>query len=184
MAKIIPDAREHILKTAKEIVSTQGIDALNMRSVSRSCDIALGTIYNYFPTKADLLAELMAGYWDDFLLEVDNCLKEENSFYTALRYIFNLQDRYVSVFRLEWLVPSFYQTPDGMQKGIEWEQRYLQRFSQQIEQLISKAHKAGDISPKRSERDTARFIQFNLIALSRQHTFSYDLFEDFLKELL
>jgi AcrR family transcriptional regulator len=184
MAKIIPNAREHILSTAKAIVSTQGIDALNMRSVSHGCGIALGTIYNYFPTKADLLVELMASYWDDFFIKVEEYLQEEHDFYTALRCIFNLQSQYVNAFRVEWLVPSFYQTPKGVQKGVILEQRYLQRFTQQIESLISKAHKAGYISPKRSEQDTAQFIQFNLVSLSRQHTISYDLFEDFLRELL
>ena len=70
------------------------------------------------------------------------------------------------------------------QKGVTLELRYLQRFTQQIESLISKVHKAGYISPKRCEQETAQFIQFNLVALSRQHTISYDLFEDFLRELL
>lgn len=184
MAKIIPKAREQILRTAKTIVNTQGIDALNMRSVSRGCKIALGTIYNYFPTKADLLVELMVGYWDDFFIKVEDYLQEEHDFYTALRRIFDLQSQYVNAFRLEWLVPSFYQTPEGVQEGVPLKQRYLQRFTQQIESLLSKAHKAGHICPKRCEQDTAQFIQFNLIALSQQHTISYDLFEEFLRELL
>ncbi len=76
-------------------------------------------------------------------------MQEKHDFYTTLRYIFNLQSQYVNAFRLEWLVPSLYQALEGVQKGVTLEQRYLQRFTQQIESLIFKAHKAGYIFPKK-----------------------------------
>lgn len=184
MAKIITDAPKRILHTAREVLESQGIDGLNMRTISQSCGIALGTIYNYYPTKADLLVELMADYWDEFLLGVEETVREEKEIFTALHGIYDLQQRYISGFKNMWLVPALYDVPEGIQKGVRKEEGYLERLTGQIEKLLIKAQAAGEISLKKEATDTAKFILLNFTALSRQSTLSYEFFEQFLKALL
>ena len=42
--------KENLLKSNKEIVSTDGFNSLNMRNLALKNNIGLDTIYNYFKT--------------------------------------------------------------------------------------------------------------------------------------
>lgn len=53
------------MQVCREIAARQGISALNMRTVSKSCGIALGTLYNYFSDKDDLLIAAITSVWQD-----------------------------------------------------------------------------------------------------------------------
>ena len=44
----IVTSREAILQTSRELIRTQGWDAVNIRNVAKACDISVGSIYNYF----------------------------------------------------------------------------------------------------------------------------------------
>jgi len=59
MPKRIENLRENILACAKKEMLAQGFDALNIRNVARGCGIAVGTVYNYFPSKDMLAAAVM-----------------------------------------------------------------------------------------------------------------------------
>src|SRR5262249_10130727 len=49
-----------ILGAAKSIVGEGGMGAVQIAAVAQRADIAAGTIYRYFPSKNDLLAEVIA----------------------------------------------------------------------------------------------------------------------------
>lgn len=52
------ERRQDFLRAARDIVNAQGADALTMRHVTRAVGTSEGGIYNYFPTRSALLAEL------------------------------------------------------------------------------------------------------------------------------
>ncbi|MEG1997415.1 MAG: TetR/AcrR family transcriptional regulator, partial [Clostridiales bacterium] len=45
---------ENILQICRDMVSANGLSSLNMREVAQKCNVALGSLYNYFPSKTDL----------------------------------------------------------------------------------------------------------------------------------
>jgi AcrR family transcriptional regulator len=47
--------RERILDAAVELASSGGYDAVQMREVAERAEVALGTLYRYFPSKTHLL---------------------------------------------------------------------------------------------------------------------------------
>ena len=49
------DRRERILDTTIVLASKGGYDAVQMRAVAEDADVALGTVYRYFPSKSHLL---------------------------------------------------------------------------------------------------------------------------------
>jgi AcrR family transcriptional regulator len=51
--------RERILDAAVELASEGGYDAVQMREVADRADVALGTLYRYFPSKVHLLVTAM-----------------------------------------------------------------------------------------------------------------------------
>lgn len=54
------DRRRRILDATVEIASRGGFDAVQMRAVAQQADVALGTLYRYFPSKIHLLVSALA----------------------------------------------------------------------------------------------------------------------------
>ena len=58
-------SREEILAVCREIVAEEGLSSVNMRLVASRCNIALGSVYNYFPSKSELLLATIESVWMD-----------------------------------------------------------------------------------------------------------------------
>lgn len=56
-------SKEDLLETAREIAYQEGLSSLSIRRLAMDSGIAIGTVYNYFPSKADLVAEVMEDFW-------------------------------------------------------------------------------------------------------------------------
>jgi TetR/AcrR family transcriptional regulator, cholesterol catabolism regulator len=54
------DRRRRILDATLELASQGGYDAVQMREVAERADVALGTLYRYFPSKTHLLVSALA----------------------------------------------------------------------------------------------------------------------------
>jgi AcrR family transcriptional regulator len=54
------DRRRRILDATVAIASRGGFDAVQMRAVAQQADVALGTLYRYFPSKIHLLVSALA----------------------------------------------------------------------------------------------------------------------------
>ncbi|MPN09273.1 hypothetical protein SDC9_156562 [bioreactor metagenome] len=80
LPKVIENIRERILKMAKNTLLSDGYDRLSLRGVSRQCNIAVGTIYNYFPSKIALITAIMLEDWTDQTEKMQNaCANAENA---------------------------------------------------------------------------------------------------------
>src|SRR3712207_198179 len=53
------ERRQRILDAAMGLASKGGYDAVQMRDVAERADVALGTLYRYFPSKVHLLVTIM-----------------------------------------------------------------------------------------------------------------------------
>jgi AcrR family transcriptional regulator len=53
--------RRRMLEAADELAMAGGWDAVQMREVATRADVALGTLYRYFPSKEHLLVSVMLG---------------------------------------------------------------------------------------------------------------------------
>jgi AcrR family transcriptional regulator len=54
------DQRTRILETALALMSERGAADTSMRRLAAACDLNVATLYHYFPSKADLLASVIA----------------------------------------------------------------------------------------------------------------------------
>jgi len=54
------DRRQRILEATLALASKGGFDAVQMRAVAERADVALGTLYRYFPSKIHLLVSALA----------------------------------------------------------------------------------------------------------------------------
>ncbi len=59
------DRRRRILDATLGLASKGGFDAVQMRAVAEQADVALGTLYRYFPSKIHLLVSALARQFED-----------------------------------------------------------------------------------------------------------------------
>lgn len=56
-------SKEEILKTSRELIREKGWSAVNIRSVAAACKVSVGSIYNYFDSKAALVGATVESIW-------------------------------------------------------------------------------------------------------------------------
>ena len=61
----IVTSKEEILCVSRDLIQKQGWNALNIRTVAKECNISVGSIYNYFRNKSDLITATVESVWRD-----------------------------------------------------------------------------------------------------------------------
>ena len=63
MPKIIKNLERKLLDEARHQIETSGYSAVTIRSVAAACGVGVGTVYNYYPSKDELLAAYLLEDW-------------------------------------------------------------------------------------------------------------------------
>ena len=59
----IVTSKEEILATSRGLIQQQGWSGVNIRSVAAACGVSVGSIYNYFDSKAELMGATVESVW-------------------------------------------------------------------------------------------------------------------------
>lgn len=78
--KIIENIRGDIMRCAEIILKTDGYDAMSIRRIARECKTAVGTIYNYFESKDDLVANIILKDWLDTVSNMTELVESSKSY--------------------------------------------------------------------------------------------------------
>ena len=71
MRKKDENLRSTLLDLSREIADTEGIGAINIRSIAQKAGVATGTVYNYFANKDEILLALTEEYWKQTLHDME-----------------------------------------------------------------------------------------------------------------
>lgn len=63
-----------IQECARQIAFSEGIAALGMRRIAQDAGVSVGTVYNYFANKDEILLALAEEFWAETLLEMQRCI--------------------------------------------------------------------------------------------------------------
>ncbi len=80
-------SKESILDISRKLVSKQGLQAINIRAVASACGVSVGSIYNYFSSKSDLIAATVESIWCDIFHFPDSQTDFDN-FLDCVHWIF------------------------------------------------------------------------------------------------
>ena len=109
----IVTSREEILEKSRQLLREQGAAAVNIRSVAAACGVSVGSIYNYFSSKSDLIAAVVESVWQEIFLPA----VPEDGFIPSVRRLFaGLEEgsrRYPGFLRLHAAVFSDAEKPSG-----------------------------------------------------------------------
>jgi AcrR family transcriptional regulator len=63
MPKIIKDLKDQILASAIKIFNESDFKGVSLRKVASDCNIAVGTLYNYYPSKKEIMLDVFNKLW-------------------------------------------------------------------------------------------------------------------------
>lgn len=96
MPKIIANPQERLMEEAQKQVEQSGYSAMTIRSVAKACDIGVGTVYNYFSSKDELLAACLLRDWKVCLSTIDAVGTYADSPVPVIRCIHDQLTRYTA----------------------------------------------------------------------------------------
>ena len=81
-------AQEEILSACRQLIMDKGFSAVNMRAVAAACGVSVGSVYNYFPSKGDLLSAVVESVWHD-IFHVSGEASSFSSFPECVQWLFD-----------------------------------------------------------------------------------------------
>ena len=111
MPKIIENLESKLIEEAHKQVEQFGYGALTIRSVAKACGVGIGTVYNYFPSKDDLLATYLLGDWQNCMTAIATANEQSDSPEPVVRCMFDqllsYANRHQTIFRDEAAAANF-----------------------------------------------------------------------------
>lgn len=124
-------SREEILKASKDLIKEKGWNAINIRSVASTCNVSIGSIYNYFHSKSDLIGATIESVW----CSIFHFPKDENVFndfinciqwiYTRMEYGNNIYPDFFTLHSVSFLEKDKLKGQQLMQQSLEHIQKQL-----------------------------------------------------------
>ncbi len=81
-------SKKAILEQSRLLVITQGWQAVNIRNVAAACGVSVGSIYNYFSSKSDLVTATVESIWHD-IFHFSEGQTDFDNFIECVQWIFD-----------------------------------------------------------------------------------------------
>lgn len=178
-------SREAILKACRKLISEKGISSLNMRAVAKDCDVALGALYYYFPSKNDLLIAAIESVWEDiFRFQDIQC--QEISFLAYMEKTFYHVQKGIQKYPNFFTIHSISFSAKNRGEAYDKMRQYLEKLKERMLVFIRMDHSIHKdvFSTNFSEEDFVDFVLANLICLLVQKKKSCQLLLEVMKRTL
>lgn len=167
MPKIIKNVREDLLIEGKKQLLSNGYTNLNIRNITKECNIGTGTFYNYYKNKEKLVFEILTTDWNKILLKSDQIVSKNLSFKAKIEIISNNINEFLNNYRHIF---------SEMAKHSSKNHKIIDPMYDVIRRIIDIHIKSGEINPPISSDKFSFFILNNLILISRSELTLNDLF--------
>ncbi|WP_278246260.1 TetR/AcrR family transcriptional regulator [Clostridium polynesiense] len=154
------------MAASRELASKEGLQSLNMRDVAKKCNVSVGSVYNYFPSKADLIAETIQDLWQS-IFHIGKFPNNTNSFTDYVAWIFESVhvgiEEYPNFFTAHSM--SFANADKG--KAREVMEKYFHHMKTELIKALEKDNNIREaaFSDDFSKADFVGFVFTNLLNL-------------------
>lgn len=178
-------SREQLLAAAKDLAYGQGLSQVNIRAVAAKCGVAVGSIYNYFPTKADLIAAVIEDFWRQ-AAHMEACVPAAGEAFPAyVSRLYAMLSKELSAFQSGWLSQIAALGAAERQKGRELEEKCFAHIQRGLLRALDGCGAASPLLT--SGADRSAFVEFvfrNLMGQLRQGAPDCAYLRRILEELL
>lgn len=124
-------SREKILEESEKIVIEEGLSAVSIRKVASLCDVSVGTIYNYFDSKSDLVLALIENTWREIFHTAEDTPMFD-SFSECVDFIFKSVEKGVIEYKNFFDFHSMSQAADNKEKSKKMMEKYFTHIKKQL----------------------------------------------------
>ena len=158
-------SKEAIMKTCRDMVSERGLSALDMRSVAKACHVALGSLYNYFPSKDALVTATIESVWQD-IFHMEQCC-EQKPFPEYVRWIFDSVRQGTREYPHFFTAHSISVASSAKEQARKTMEQYFSHMKAGMAQSLraDPAVRSDAFSASFSESDLIDFVLANLLTL-------------------
>lgn len=160
-------SREQLLSAAKEIAYSQGLDQVNIRAVASRCGVAVGSIYNYFPTKADLIAAVIEDFWRATAHRTFSPPGADEEFSRYIERLYAQLRTDLDAFQRGWLEQVSAMRLEVRQKGRELEAKCFEHLKQGIKKSLDNDSRIIPGGPADEGEEFVDFVFGNIMLLLR-----------------
>ena len=123
-------SKDLLLQAAKGIVQKDGMEKLNIRAISKECGISVGTVYNYFPSKADLIFAMVEDFWKNVFHSQTYDIRDNISFPELFGRVYQSLFQNIKQFQQEFLSQMVELTGEEKRKGKNIEEIYFKHIKE------------------------------------------------------
>lgn len=95
MPKIIENLESKLITEACRQIEEVGYSAVTIRSIAKACNVGVGTVYNYFPSKDDLLARYLFADWGECITAIKAVSTYSDTHLPVLHCIYDQMSAYI-----------------------------------------------------------------------------------------
>lgn len=129
-------SKQELLEAAKQIVYEEGLDKLNIRTLAKHCDISVGAIYNYFPSKSELIFCVIEDFWKS-VFHKDICqMSEVLSFPDFFALVYDRLQENLKEFHLLFSAQLHLLQSGDKLRGRAMEAKYMQHMQDAFLQIL------------------------------------------------
>lgn len=137
-------SRDSLLDAAERIVSEEGFEALSIRRLAAECGVAVGTVYNYFSSKSELVVGVIEHFWRNMLRGVVCAPPSHQRFTAYLANLYAALYERVQQFRSGLLLRMASLSDEQRALGLTLERKY---YAHMEEGLLHALAQDNDVDP-------------------------------------
>lgn len=130
-------SKEGLLEAARSIAYKDGLSKVSIRRLAAESGIAIGTVYNYFPSKADLVAGIIEEFWRNVFH--GRCFNINSQEYIeSIEEIYQRLHVNLAVFKQEFLDDLSGLSKEEKEKSSQSEQRYMEHMKVGVLEILKR----------------------------------------------
>lgn len=161
--------KERLIDEAYAIAAREGVSALSVRKLAAACEIAVGSVYVYFPTKADLTAAVLTRFFEENLSEELCAVHPGERFTSYARRFRDALSSAVAAMDIDWFA-QMRRLPDSERSALEAARAPVMAHMEaglrrvlEADQAVVRARLVGSLRPESLCRFTLRSVFASLI---------------------
>jgi len=184
MNKIIT-SKAALLEASQKLASKEGLHSINIRTVAKSCGVSVGSVYNYFPSKADLIAETVGTIWESIFHMTKKCDRPQG-FTECIVWLFDSIRKGSKEYPDFFTLHSMNFAAVDKEKGRDIMNKYFDHIKDGLLQALSDdTHVRGNAFDKTlSQSAFIDFIFANIIVLLVKKSESCDILIEIIKRTI
>jgi AcrR family transcriptional regulator len=165
------ERQERIFSAAIELINEKGFSETRMAEISERAELAVGTLYNYYPSKNDLLVAIMEQQWEEILERhrrriVKSTLRGSSARRIIMEIIGPLIDEMFIIPKQSWyeLLMAMFSSRQYIERGYQMDMEAVSGLTAVLGKLQKRGLLRSDVEPGEAAYTLYSLLTFQFLA--------------------